>query len=72
MASNDTERTLQVSSDGVVSYSSQSGVVSSAGGLIGDGEWHMVLLTHYSCNSTTNLYVDGVMTAQDEAPISPR
>jgi len=64
-------RTLQVSSAGVVEYSSGNASLVAASTANADGEWHMVLLTHFSCNGTTNLYVDGVLAAQAAERIAP-
>ena len=47
------------------------GADDAAGGPVNDGDWHMVALSHYYCNGTTTMYVDGVEAGQTKEKLVP-
>ena len=50
---------ISVVDDGAIAYSSPTGgEITSCGGMMSDGEWHDVTLTHYYALGKTLLYVD--------------
>ena len=38
---------------------------------VNDGDWHTVDVTHYHCNGTVNLFLDGAMVSQARARLAP-
>jgi hypothetical protein len=65
---------LEVSKAGTVCVSdgtTDAPCAEGGGAVVNDGGWHTILLTHYYCNGTTNLYVDASMVSQTRERLAP-
>ena len=62
-------RTLSIdAASGGLKY---SGGLAQSAAAVNDGTWHAVVLTHFWCNGSTALYVDGTVVAQYGERLAP-
>jgi len=68
-----TKRSLEIDSQsGQLKYTNFSiPLQRHLGPVVNDGSWHTLLLTHYWCNATTNLVVDGQFVSQTKERLGP-